>query len=465
MRSFHDHTHPYDHVQATRSAGEHGPEHDELLFIGIHPVYELWFKQLLHMSTDTHPLDATDPLRPFRDRFVIADPALIYLDGNSLGRLGQDSVARAGQLVDHEWGRRLIRGWNEGWFDAPERIGAKIARLVGARPHELIVADSTSVNLFKLAVAALRDRPGRTRILTDDLNFPSDLYILQGVIELLGDRHTLEIIPAADGVHGPADELLARLDDDVALVTLSHTVFKSGYLYEMAAVSAAARRAGAYTLWDLSHSVGSVPVELGASGADLAIGCTYKYLNGGPGAPAFLYVREELQERLRNPITGWMGQRNLFAFDLSYTPAAGIRRFVTGTPPVISTALIEPGVDLLLEAGMDRLRAKSIAQTAYLIELWEEQLAPRGFSLNSPRNPERRGSHISLGHPAALGIDLALINDLQVLPDFRAPDNIRLGIAPLYTSFADIQTAVERMCRVIDEGLHLKYADRAPTVT
>lgn len=417
------------------------------------------------MPTKTHPLDEADELRPFRNRFVIDDPEQIYLDGNSLGRLGQSSVARAGQLVDQEWGARLIRGWNEGWFDAPERIGAKIARLLGAQPHELIVADSTSVNLFKLAVAALRDRPGRTRILTDDLNFPSDLYILQGVIELLGDRHTLEIIPAADGVHGPVEALLNRLDDDVALITLSHTVFKSGYLYDMAAISAAARAVGAYTLWDLSHSAGSVPVALGAAGADLAIGCTYKYLNGGPGAPAFLYVREELQERLRNPITGWMGQRNLFAFDLSYTPAPGIRRFVTGTPPVISTALIEPGVDLLLEAGMDRLRAKSIAQTAYLVELWEAQLAPRGFSLNSPRDPKLRGSHISLGHPSALGIDLALINDLNVLPDFRAPDNIRLGIAPLYTSFAEIEAAVGRMCRVIDEGLHLRYVDQAPTVT
>jgi kynureninase len=410
-------------------------------------------------------LDAADELAAFRGRFVDDDPDLIYLDGNSLGRLPYATAGLAEEMVRQQWGGRLIRGWNEGWFTAPERVGAKIARLIGAHEDEVIVADSTSVNLFKLAVAALRDRAGRTRILTDDLNFPSDLYILQGAMDLLGGRHELRVVPAADGVYGPVEGLLAGLDGDTALLTLSHTVFKSGYTYDMAALSRAAREAGALTIWDLSHAVGSVPVDVTAAGADMAVGCCYKYLNGGPGAPAFLYVRRELQERLINPIAGWMGQRDLFAFGLEYRPAPGIRRFLSGTPSVVSLGLIEPGVDLLLEAGMEQLRAKSVRQGDYLVALWEELLAPLGFTLNSPRDAAWRGSHISLGHPQALGIDLALIRELGVLPDFRTPDNIRLGIAPIYNSYTDIHTAVSRMRQIVLEGRHEKYMAEAPTVT
>jgi len=410
-------------------------------------------------------LDAQDPLAPFRARFQIDDPDLIYLDGNSLGRLPLATAALAEKLVREQWGGRLIRGWNENWFTAPERVGAKIARLIGAQPDEVIVADSTSVNLFKLAVAALRARPGRGQILTDDLNFPSDIYILHGAIDLLDHRHQLEIIPSADGIHVPSAALAARMSDRTALVTLSHTVFKSGYVYDMAAVTAAAHDAGALVLWDLSHSVGSVPVDLNGANADLAIGCCYKYLNGGPGAPAFLYIRRDLQEQLRNPLSGWMGQRNLFQFSLEYQPAPGLRHFLTGTPPVISLALVEPGVDLLLEAGIDALRAKSLKQTEYLIGLWEALLKPLGFALNSPRDPAQRGSHISLGHAEGLRIDMALITDLNVLPDFRAPDNIRLGIAPLYTAYRDIHTAVARLQRIVVERLYEKYSDAAPVVT
>jgi kynureninase len=409
-------------------------------------------------------LDERDPLAHFRERFVITDPDLVYMDGNSLGRLPKGTVTLAEDLIYRQWGTRLIRSWNEGWFDAPERVGAKIARLIGAQPHEVIVADSTSVNLFKLVVAALRIQQGRTRILTDDLNFPSDLYILQGAIDLLG-QHRLEVLPAPDGIHGPVAALQAQLDDRVALVTLSHTVFKSGYMYDMAAITAAAHAAGALVLWDLSHSVGAVPVDLQAAQADLAIGCTYKYLNGGPGAPAFLYIRQDWQERLSNPISGWMGQKELFNFTLDYQPAPGLRRFLTGTPPIVALSLIESGVDLLLEAGLDNVRAKSELQSEYLIELWQALLEPRGFALNSPRNVQRRGSHVSLGHAEGLRIDLALLNDMQVIPDFRAPDNIRLGLAPLYTSFRDIHKAVMRLCRIVDEGIFEKYAVEPPTVT
>jgi kynureninase len=414
-------------------------------------------------------LDAADPLARFRACFAHPDPNLIYVDGNSLGRLPHDALARAQEVVEREWGERLIRSWNEGWFDTPERIGAKIAHLIGAQPDEVIVADSTSVNLFKLLVAGLRyqqaQSPQRTRVLTDDLNFPSDLYVAQGVIDLLGGRHTLAVIPSPDGVMGPDAALAAALDERTALLTLSHTTFKSGYTYDMAAITRQAHDAGALVLWDLSHSAGAVPVELNAAGADLAVGCCYKYLNGGPGAPAFLYIRRDLQEQLANPISGWMGQANLFEFGPHYQPVAGLRRFLSGTPPVLSLALIESGVDLLLAADMTALRAKSVQQTEYLVGLWEALLQPLGYALNSPRNPAQRGSHIALGHPEGLRIDLALIRDANVLPDFRPPDNIRIGIAPLYNSFVDIHTVATRLQTVVSQDVYKQYAADKLVVT
>ena len=410
-------------------------------------------------------LDAGDPLAEFRARFLVSDPDLIYLDGNSLGRLPGATQELAADLVNRQWGENLIRSWNDGWLEAPERIGAKIAGLIGAHADEVIVADSTSVNLFKLVISALRARPERTRILSDDLNFPSDLYVLQGVIDLLDKGHQLELVSSPDGIHGPISALVERLGEDVALLTLTHTLFKSGYLYDMRALSEAAHAAGALVLWDLSHSVGSVPVDLEGSGADLAVGCTYKYLNGGPGAPAFLYVRRELQEDLGNPLAGWMGQQSMFDFQLDYEPAPGMRGFLTGTSPMLSMAMIEPGVEMLLEAGMERVREKSVRQTDYLVDLWEARLAPLGFTLKSPRSSALRGSHISLGHPDGLSIDLALIHEMKVLPDFRYPDNIRLGIAPLYTSYVDIHSAVERMRTVVLDGIYKKYITDAPAVT
>lgn len=410
-------------------------------------------------------LDAQDPLAHFRERFVITDPALIYMDGNSLGRLPKATMPLAEDLIQQQWGNRLIRSWNEGWFTAPERIGEKIARLIGAQPDEVIIADSTSVNLFKLVVSALRYQRGRAHIVTDNLNFPSDIYILQGAIDLLDKQHQLDILASPDDIHGPVAELLTHLDQQTALVTLSHTTFKSGYVYDMPAITEAAHAVGAMVLWDLSHSVGSVPVDVNAAQVDLALGCTYKYLNGGPGAPAFLYIRRDLQERLKNPISGWMGQKDLFRLELTYQAATGLRGFLTGTPPVLSLSLIEAGVDLLLEAGLDNLRIKSEQQSAYLIQLWEALLAPLGFTLNSPRDVQQRGSHISLGHAEGLRIDLTLLNDMGVLPDFRAPDNIRLGIAPLYTSFCDIHHTVMRLQRIVTEKLYEKYPNELPIVS
>jgi kynureninase len=415
--------------------------------------------------TYAQQMDAEDKLARFRAEFISEDPDLIYLDGNSLGRLPRRTQAIIQDYVDRQWGQRLIRGWNEGWLDLGQRIGDKIARLIGAQAGEIVVAESTSTNLFKLAVAALTARPGRRKIVTDDLNFPSDLYIFQGIIELLGGEHELVVVPSPDGIHGPVDALASAIDAGTALVSLSHTAFKSAYTYDMGAVTALAHEAGALALWDLSHSAGAVPVDLNGANADLAVGCTYKYLNGGPGAPAFLYVRRDLQDSLRNPVSGWFGQTAPFDFGLNYRPAAGLRRMLTGTPPVLSLAAIEPGVDLLLEAGMGNVHVKSVQQTEYLIMLYEKQLQPLGFQLNSPRDAARRGSHVSFGHPDGWRINRALIEQMQVLPDFRAPDSIRLGVTPLYTAFDHIRQAVQRLRTVVEARLYEQYPAERPMVT
>lgn len=430
--------------------------------------------------SDAEQLDAEDALAHFAQQFVVDDPQLIYLLGNSLGRLPRETAARLQGLIEEEWARRLIRGWNEGWMELPQRLGDKLARLLGAQHGEIVVADSTSVNLYKVVNAALGLRPQRHKVVTDDLNFPSDLYILQGALrarttrsrdkdpdaaERAGASRPLHVVPSQDGIHGPLEGLGQAIDEQTALVALSHTAFKSSYVYDMAAITQLAHEAGALVVWDLSHSAGAVAVDLGQSGADFAVGCTYKYLNGGPGAPAFLYVRRELQEAAQNPISGWMGQARPFDFDLAYDPASGLRRFLTGTPPILSMAAIEPGLDLLLQAGMDGVRAKSSQQTAFLIDLWQQRLRPLGFELRSPRDGARRGSHVALGHPEAMRISEALKREMKVLPDFRSPDNLRLSAAPLYTSFTQLYDAAARIERVVRERLYEKYPAEAPPVT
>jgi kynureninase len=410
-------------------------------------------------------LDSQDELAQFRDEFVIEDPALIYLDGNSLGRLPKRTAARLRHVVERGWVERLIRGWGEDWFHAPQRIGAKIAQLIGAAPDEVIVCDSTSVNLFKLVVAAMRARPGRHKIVTDDLNFPSDVYIMRGALKLAGEGYRLEMVRSQDGIRVTDAALAAAIDEDTVLVELTHTAFKSGYVYNMRAVTETAHRARALIIWDLCHSVGAMPLALGAADVDMAVGCTYKYLNGGPGAPAFLYVRKDLQDQLLSPIWGWFGQKEQFDMALDYQPAAGLTRFLAGTPNMLSLSAVEPSVELILEAGIARLREKSVRQTEYLIALWEEMLKPLGVKLNSPRDAACRGSHVSLGHPEGLRIDRALIEEMRVIPDFRYPDNIRLGIAPIYTTFADVWEAVTRLRRVIVDRLFEKYPTERPQVT
>lgn len=410
-------------------------------------------------------LDSQDELANFRGRFVFAEPDLIYLLGNSLGRLPEGTVDHMQFVIEEEWGRRLIRSWNDGWFDLPERVGSKMARLLGAQAEEVIMADSTSVNLFKTAMAALQLRPNRRKIVTDDLNFPSDHYILQGACRLAGPTYQMQVVPSPDGLNGSPEGLAEAIDEDTALVTLSHTLFKSGYVYDMATVTDLAHRAGALMLWDVSHSVGAMPLDLDGCGVDLAVGCSYKYLNGGPGGPAFIYARRDHHDTLSNSVSGWMGQKNPFEFSLGYEPAPGMRRFLTGTPPILSLATVEAGIDMILEAGIDKIRKKSVRQTEYLIALWENLLAPIGFRLKTPRQPERRGSHVTIGHDEGLRIDRYLVERMQVLTDFRPPDNIRLGIAPLYNSFADIYTAITRMRSVVKYDLYLDYQLQTMVVT
>jgi kynureninase len=410
-------------------------------------------------------LDAADELAPFRAEFVIPNPDLIYLDGNSLGRLPKRTPAAIERLVNQQWGEGLIRGWGEGWYTAPQRIGEKIASLVGAAPGQVLACDSTTTNLYKLVMAALTLRPTRKKIISDTLNFPSDLYILQGCIHTLNRDHRLVLVDSPDGIGIDTDTLCAAIDEDTALVTLSHVVFKSGFMYDAAEITRRAHAAGALVVWDLSHAAGAVPVALDDWGADFAVGCTYKYLNGGPGAPAFLYACKDLQEQAVSPIWGWFGQESPFAFDLGYQPAPGINRFLTGTPSVLSLLAMEEGVDLLCAAGMEKLRAKSLRQTGYLIDLFDHFLAPLGFHLGSPRAGNQRGSHVSLRHPEGYRINRALIEEMQVLPDFREPDNIRLGIAPIYTQYTEIWEAVRRLAQVVDEGRYHKYTSSRSAVT
>jgi kynureninase len=379
--------------------------------------------------TDAEALDAADPLAPFRDRFVVPDDDLVYLDGNSLGRLPKATVEALERTVRDEWGGGLVRSWDT-WLSLPCEVGDRIAPLVGARPGEVVVADSTTVNLYKLAAAAVADRPGA--IVTDDDNFPTDRYVLGGLgreLRLAGTDVDAGLDP---------DRLAAALHGDVALVALSHVAYRSGALHDMAAVTELAHRAGALVLWDLCHSVGAVPVDLDGTGADLAVGCTYKYLNAGPGSPAFLYVRDGLD--LRNPIRGWFGVTDQFAMGPAFEPRPGAAGFLSGTPSVLGLRAVDCGVALVAEAGIDAIRAKGVA----LGELAVRLAAERGLALASPRDPARRGNHVTIRHPAAERLTAELIAH-GVVPDFRTPERIRLGLSPLTTRYADAWDGVVRL--------------------
>ncbi|MGI8532240.1 MAG: kynureninase [Geodermatophilaceae bacterium] len=415
------------------------------------------------MRTDreqAQALDRADPLASFRDQVVRADDGLVYLDGNSLGRLPATTARRLAEAVDDQWGRGLIRSWSH-WIELSAQIGDEIAAgIVQAEPGEVVVSDSTTVNLYKLATAALDARPDRRVLLYDDDNFPTDSYVFQGLAAARGLE--LRVVPTDLDRGLSTAAVRDALDSDVALASFSHVAYRSGALADLAGVTALAHDAGALALWDLSHSAGSVPVGLAAAGADLAVGCSYKYLCGGPGAPAFLYVRRDLQDQLRQPIWGWFGQRDQFDMDQSYDAAPGLARFLVGTPPVLSMIAMREGVRLVAEAGIQALRAKGMAMTAYLIELAEAWLVPLGFRLASPADSERRGSHVTLHHPDAWRICRALIEEYDVVPDFRTPDRLRLGPAPLTTSYDEVWDGLDRIRRLVQAGAHERYpADRS----
>jgi len=406
-------------------------------------------------------LDQDDPLKHFRQRFVIRDPSLIYLDGNSLGRLPQLTVSHMEIAIREQWGEGLIRSWNEGWYQQSARLGKKIAQIIGAHPDEVIVSDSTSVNLYKLAYGAMKLREDRSEILSDDMNFPSDLYILQGLVKQFGGNRTLRLLKSPDGISSDMTEFVRIISQRTALVSLSHVAYKSAYMYDMERVTELAHMHGALMLWDLSHSVGAVPVSLNRANVDLAVGCTYKYLNGGPGSPAFLYVKRDLQEKLVNPIQGWFGEQNPFEFKLHYRESKGIRKFLTGTPPVISISGLEPSLDMVLEAGIGSLRQKSVSQGDYLISLAQDWLLSHGFRIGSPELSEKRGSHVALKHAEGYRICKALTDPGKggcvVLPDFREPNNIRLGITPLYTSYEDIFRTMEQLREIMEKKTYELY--------
>ena len=399
-------------------------------------------------------LDAADPLAEWRTRFVLPE-GVIYLDGNSLGPLPRATEALIRDVVRRQWGEDLITSWNRhGWVDLPQRLGAKIAQLIGAAPHEVIVADSTSVNLFKLIAAALGLRPGRRVVIAERSNFPTDLYVAQGLEDLLGERMELRLVAG--------EELEAALDEHTALLMLTHVDYRTGRLHDMARLTRAAHEVGALALWDLAHSAGAMPVELNAAGVDLAVGCGYKYLNGGPGAPSFLFVAGRWHEQARQPVTGWFGHARPFAFETDYRPAPGIARFLAGTPPILSLKALETGVDMLLEVDPRELWRKSLALTDAFIRLIDERCAGFGFTVASPRAAEERGAQVALRHAEGYPIVQALIAR-GVIGDFRAPDLLRFGFAPLYVRFVDVWDAVDALRGVMAEGAwdHPAFKQRA----
>jgi kynureninase len=380
-------------------------------------------------------LDAADPLARFRELFAPAEPGVVYFDGNSLGRPTKVALERIAHLGE-AWAQRLIRGWDEGWLELPLTVGDQLAAgVLGARPREVAMVDSTTVNLYRLASAALDARPGRRTVVIERSEFPTDRYVVEG----LARERDLEIRwLGGDPVEGlTTDDIAAALGPETGLVLLSAVNYRSAAIVDIRAVTDAARNAGALVLWDLSHAGGSVPVDLDANGVDLAVGCTYKYLNGGPGAPAYLYVRRELQDELRPPIQGWFAQREQFDMGPAFERRTGIAGWLVGTPSIIALTAAQAGIEVVAEAGIDAIRAKGIALTEYAIDLADDWLAPLGCSIGSPRDTARRGAQVSIRHPDARRLTNTLIAR-GVIPDFRAPDSIRLGLSPLTTSFEDV---------------------------
>lgn len=403
---------------------------------------------------------------PYRHRFKVDDPNIAYLDGNSLGRLPLETIQRLKDVVELEWGQALISSWNQSWLPMARRIGDKIGHLIGAIPGETLVCDSTSINLYKAAWALLQHRGARRKIVTDAANFPTDLYVLESLRNQCGPDLCLKTVDLDCGDHAQVQEaLLAALDDDTALLCLSHVNYKTGYAFDLNTVTGVAKSVGAMTLWDLSHSVGAVPLDLRRADADAAVGCTYKYLNGGPGSPAFIWVKHEHLPTLHNPIPGWFGAARPFDFGSNYEPAPGIERFAVGTPPILSLAAVECGVDLTCEAGIVTLRDRGWQLMQRFFQHYDERLRDLGFELVTPREREATGSHISLRHKSAWQITQDLIQTHQVVPDFRGPDLIRFGVTPLYTLAAEVDRAAHALASSVSTETFRRYPAEPTGVT
>lgn len=398
-------------------------------------------------------LDAADPLRRHRDAFVGSETSLVYFDGNSLGRPPRASVERLAAFTRDEWGGRLIRGWDESWMQLPFTIGDTIGRaVIGAAPGQTVVGDSTTVLLYKLVRAAFDAQqaadPARVEIVVDRDNFPTDRYLVDGIAQERGGVVRWIDVDLSAGVS--ADALRAAVGPSTAVVLLSHVAYRSGYLADAAAFTAIAHEAGALVVWDLCHSAGSVPVRADEWGFDLAVGCTYKYLNGGPGSPAFAYVAARHQDALAQPIQGWMGTADVFAMGPEYRPAAGMRRFLSGTPPIVGMLAMQDSLALIEEAGLDAIRAKSIALTEFAVRVADELLAPLGVTVASPRDPAARGGHVTLSHPAMQAVTARLWAE-DVIPDYRDPEGLRIGLSPLSTSFAETLSGLRAVRAAVAE--------------
>lgn len=395
-----------------------------------------------------HDLDAADPLKAYLDRFV--DPGdgnvLAYLDGNSLGRPLKITAERLEAFVNGQWAQRLIRGWTDEWMEWPHSIGDAIgAAALGAAPGQVIIADSTTVMLYKLARAAVAMRPGRTEIVIDTHNFPTDRYVVESIAE---ERSlTIRWIDTDPDAGITGEDVAAAVGPNTALALFSHVAYRSGHLADMSAITRVVHDAGAMILWDLSHSVGSVPVHLDDCFVDFAVGCTYKYLNGGPGAPAFGYVRTDLQEQVSQPIWGWLGRVDAFEMEHGYEAAAGIRRIISGTPPIIAMIPVRAGVELVAEAGIEAIRAKSIALTEFAIDVVDSWPAEMQVTIGSPRASASRGGHVTIRRPDFRELTPRLWEH-GVIPDFRAPDGIRLGLSPLSTSFVELYRGLEAIAQL-----------------
>ncbi|MBN8845712.1 MAG: kynureninase [Sphingomonadales bacterium] len=389
-------------------------------------------------------MDRADPLAPLRDRFDLPE-GMLYLDGNSLGAMPKDASARAHYVVTREWGADLIKSWNSaGWFDLPVRLGDKLAPLIGAAPGEVVICDSTSQNLFKVLSAAVALRPDRSVLILEGSNFPTNNYIAQGVAAATGGRVKVRLCEK--------DEIAEAIDEQTIAVAITHVHYKTGHIHDMAAITARAQKSGALAIWDLCHSAGAMPVDLNGCNADFAVGCTYKYLNGGPGSPAFLFAAKRHQGQALQPVTGWWGHAAPFAFEPGYRPQHDIRQFLIGTQPILSMTLVETGLDLHLSADMEMIRDKSMALTDLFIRLVEDRCAGHGFTLASPRDARARGSQVSFAHPDGYPIMRALIA-AGVIGDFRAPDTVRFGFTPLYVGYVDVWDAVDRLVAIMDGGV------------